>query len=192
MARWNERAAQWQGGESMTATIAPHFGFDLGYDEFLLSGAGALVALLIAAARRRGTCCETLCRVLGRIGEKLGASWSAANIHVWTCHVAAALGLEDIFAIGQSNVNALGGLPRDFISNPRPLAFGEERAHLDLPARVRVPTMVEFKAMAVAAHANTGLVPHEVALHAIDENEFVTRWSDPILSCLWSDLVLDT
>ena len=188
IARWNDRMEQWQGGESTTAKIAPHFGFDIGYDEFLLGGAGAFVALLIAAARRRGTCCEIFCRVLGRIGEALGATWSAANIHVWTCHVAAALGLENTFAIGQRNVNALGGLPSDFIVSPRPLAFGEEREELNLPSRVLVPAMAEFRIMAVAAHSNTGRVPHEVALHAIDENEFVTRWSEPILSCLWGSL----
>jgi hypothetical protein len=182
---WNERLEAWQRGVDGMEMVGPFLGLSHDYDQFLRNGAGGFVCLIISLARARGTACATLCRSLGRIGKQFGPNLTGANIHAWTCHAAAALSLSEVFVAARGRIERLGGLPEGFLMCPYPLEE-DSMDDWDQLSSIVPSDMTVFRRQAVEMHCLEKSDSEMVGLHALDENDFVLQWSQPILHALWS------
>ena len=177
----NKRFAEWQEGVDGMPMIGALRGLGHEYDEFLMQGAGALVTLLIALAPKADFCLPLL-NSLVEI-SKQHSDREVHNIIAWVCHASAFLQHEETFEYGISRIVSMGGLSRPFL-----YSISEDDAPLAGEPDNTVPrlSLQEFRRTAAMRRQGKCLSIVEVALAALDDNNYMTEWNTDILKSIWS------
>lgn len=185
---WSSFLLKWQRDSSCMPMISPALGLDRDYDDFILGCAPQLITLCVAISYKNKEISYELVLILSENLKKIGFCWEGLSSALYLLHLAAALGLNEIFHEAKLYILGFEGLAQGNIFFP-PSCFSviDQDAH-EFFSRgdvFEISELKEFADQCRKIYLNKKVCREKMTLRALSDDTYVLTWSSDLLAALW-------